>query len=106
VRGHRLDGGESFKVYPDIQNSFWFECSPTAEERFVSPDREATCDAHKIFFKFTTADASDGIHFDVRDANYVGFELLMDGHEIAHSQIWYGGSSWHPDTNVFKFENK
>jgi len=106
IREHHLDGGESFKTYPDIQDNFLFEISPTSEERFVFPGVEAECDVHKIFFKFSTSDASDGLHFDVSDASYVSFELLMDGHGIARNQIWYGKSSWHPETNVFKFENK
>lgn len=107
VRGHQLDGGESFQAYPDIRNRFWFEAlNPASLSRFVFPGLEAECDSHKIFFKLNASDGSEGIHFDVSGASYVAFELLLDGHGTARQQIWYGGSSWHPETHVFKFENK
>jgi hypothetical protein len=107
IRGHHLDGGESFQTYPEIQNRFWFEnLNPTSEERFVFAGQEAECGPHKIFFKLSASDGSEGIHFRVSGASFISFELLMDGKAIGRKQIWYGGSSWHPDSNNFKFENK
>lgn len=107
VRGHHLDGGESFQAYPEIQNNFWFESvNPGNAERFVFTGLEAECGAHKIFFKLGASEGSDGINFRVSGASFVGFDLQIDGHEVARKQIWYGGSSWHPDSNVFRFDNK
>ncbi|MDR3592539.1 MAG: hypothetical protein P4N41_23010 [Negativicutes bacterium] len=107
IRGHRLDGGESFQTYPDIQSRFWFESlNPTSEARFVFAGLEAECGPHKIFFKLSASEGSEGIHFGLAGASYVSFDLLMNGTAVSRKQIWYGGSSWHPDTNVFRFENK
>jgi hypothetical protein len=107
IRGHHLDGAESFQAYPEIGNRFWFEAaSPSGESEFVGPGREAECSATRIFFKINTADASDGICFQVAGATYISFDLQMDGRGLPRNQIWYGGSSWHPETYKFKFENK
>lgn len=107
IRGHHLDGGLSFEKYPDIKNRFWFESvNPTDTASFVFPGGEVECDSHQIVFRINTANASDGIFFQVSGAGYVGFDLQMDGRGIARKQIWYGGSSWHPETYKFKFENR
>ncbi len=108
IRGHHLDGAESFQSYPEISGRPWFEVAhPAGEAGFVAPGREAECSPSRIFFKFTTADAADGIWFQVSgNATYIGFDLQMDGRGLPRNQIWYGGSSWHPETYKFKFENK
>ncbi len=107
VRGHHLDGWESFSTYPDIQSRSWFEdLSPTGEDRYVFSGLEAECSPHKIFFKLIVSETAEGIHFGASGASYVSFDLLMDGKAIPRKQIWYGGSSWHPESNVFRFENK
>jgi hypothetical protein len=108
VRGHHLRGGESFAAYPEIRHKTWFEVgNPSSDgDRFVFPGLEAEVTPTKIFFKFNSADASDGIYFQVANASYIGFDLQMDGRGINRKQIWYGGSSWHPETYKFKFENK
>ena len=107
IRGHHLESGESFGAYPEIQNRFWFENqNPAADARHVFAGLVAESSPHKIFFKLNAAGSSEGIYFNVVGASYIGFDLQIDGHGAARNQIWYGGSSWHPENFIFKFENK
>lgn len=108
IRGHHLVGGESFSAYPEIRNKTWFESgSPSSDgDRFVFPGLEVEVAPTMITFKINTTQASDGLYFQVANASYIGFDLQMDGHGLARKQIWYGGSSWHPEMYKFKFENK
>lgn len=53
-------------------------------------------------FKFETAGGSDGLNFRINDANYVDFDLYIDGHPINHKKIHIGESSWHPYSHSFR----
>jgi hypothetical protein len=107
VRGHHLEAGETFGSYPEIQKRTWFEgLNLSGSERYLGAGLEVECDPNKITFKLTASEGSDGIHFQVSGASFVGFELLMDGRATPRKQIWYGGSSWHPEKHIFKFENR
>lgn len=107
IRGHHLDAGESFASYAEIKQRSWFEgINLSSPERYLGAGLEAECEPRSITFKFTASEGSDGLYFQVTGASFVKFELLLDGRATPRHQIWYGGSSWHPDTHIFKFENK
>jgi hypothetical protein len=103
VRGHRLEAGDSLKVYSDVQDKFWFNFSEdNVENHFAFVGREVNMENDKIHFKFDTTGGSDGLNFRVKDASFIDFDLFIDGHPIPHRKIYIGDRGWHPDSHNFK----
>lgn len=103
VRGHRLEDGDSFNIYSDIQERFWFKFSEGDDGRHFSfGGREVDLEHDKIHFKLDNAGGSDGINFRIKDASYIDFDLFVDGHPIPRSEIHIGDSGWHPVAHNFR----
>ena len=101
VRGNRLESGDSYRVNNDIKDN-WFEARHGSANRFSSAGRDVSCDNAAIRFKFDTARGSDGLNFKTSNANYVEFELFIDGKPAARRAISLGDESWHPRSYNFK----
>lgn len=103
VRGHRLEDGDSFNVYGDIQERSWFRFSEgDGNTRFAVGGREVTLEQDKIHFKFENAGGSDGLNFRIKDATYIDFVLLIDGRPIHSREIHISDSGWHPEGHHFR----
>ncbi|MDR3561189.1 MAG: hypothetical protein P4N41_24575 [Negativicutes bacterium] len=103
VRGHRLEADDSFKVYSDIQERFWFDARQSGGgNHFAVGGREVDYANDKLRFKFDTAGGSDGLNFRVENASYIDFDLFMDGRPIHPREIYLGDSSWHPQRHTFR----
>lgn len=105
VRGHRLDDGDSFNVYGDVQERSWFKFSEGDNGRFFSlSGREVNLENDKIHFKFDNAGGSDGLNFRIRDAHFIDFDLFVDGHPISHRDIFISNNGWHPMDHHFRLD--
>lgn len=103
VRGHHLEDGDSFHVYSDIQENFWFKFTEGDNgNHFSFGGREVNLENDKIHFKFDTAGGSDGLNFRIRDAHYIDFDLFVDGHPIPHREIHISDVGWHPESHHFR----
>lgn len=103
VRGHRLEDGDSFKTYEDVQEKHWFDFSfNDRENHFAFGGREVALENDKIHFKFHTAGGSDGINFHIRDASFVEFDLFVDGQPVPSREIHIGQDGRHPDSHRFR----
>lgn len=105
VRGHRLEAGDSFRVYSDIHENAWFRSSDRNDgRRFIFDGRQVDFDNSSLRFKFETTGGSDGVNFNIVNASYVEFELYVDGRPINRRQIYLGDEGWHPRGNKFRFD--
>lgn len=103
VRGHRLEEGDSFKVYSDIKEKSWFETGFNAGgKHFAVAGREVDYANDKLRFRFDTAGGSDGLNFRLERASYIDFDLFIDGHPIHPREIYIGDSGWHPERHNFR----
>jgi len=102
VRGHRLEEGDSFKVYSDIREKSWFETGQKGGNHFAIGGREVDYLADKLRFRFDTAGGSDGLNFHLENASYLDFDLFIDGRPIHPREIYIGDSSWHPLSHNFR----
>lgn len=103
IRGHRLEQGDSFKDYSEVQGRTWFDAQgKNRGNRFSIGGREVSHEGDKIRFKFETTGGSDGINFRVSNANFVAFDLYIDGHPINRKKINIGEESWHPQSPSFR----
>ena len=101
VRGSRLENGDSYRVNNDT-DEHWFEARYGSANRFSLAGRDVSCDQAEIRFKFHTFGGSDGLNFKLSDANYVEFELFIDGKAASRRSISLGDESWHPRAYNFK----
>ncbi|HBS60667.1 MAG: hypothetical protein AAGU23_03685 [Bacillota bacterium] len=61
---------------------------------------------HTLEFNFFTSRDLDGIDFEVADANWVRFDLYMDGRPISSERIYLGRHGHNPPDNTFKILNR
>lgn len=61
---------------------------------------------HTLEFNFFTTRGLDGIDFAVEDANWVRFDLYMDGRPISSERIYLGRHGHNPPHNTFKILNR
>lgn len=105
VRGHRLEAGDSFRVYSDIQENVWFRSSDRNDGRqFVLGGRQISFENDQLRFKFETEGGSDGINFRIVNASFVEFDLYEDGRPVHRRQVFIGDEGWHPRGHKFRFE--
>jgi hypothetical protein len=106
VSGHRLESDDSFKVYSDIQEHYWFKFSEgdTGKHFFVD-GRTVDLEKNRIHFSFNNTVGSDGLNFRVRDANYIEFNLFVDGRPVAPRDIHISATGWHPGAHDFRLYN-
>lgn len=103
IKGHRLEEGDSFKKYGDVKENSWFNGHDRSEgKRFFGGGRDVNYDNEQIRFKFNTTGGSDGLNFRINDANYVEFDLYMDGRPINRKAIHIGDEGWRPISNKFR----
>jgi len=105
IRGHRLEDGDSFNAYSDIQEKFWFRFSDgDSNFHFSLGGREVNIEHDKIHFKFDNSGGSDGLNFRIRDARYIDFDLFVDGQPVPRRDIFISNSNWHPYSNQFRLD--
>ena len=103
VRGHRLEQGDSFKTYEDVKGNSWFDGHGRNKgNRFSAGGRDVNYENDQIRFKFNTTGGSDGLNFRIQNANFVDFDLYIDGHPINRRAIHIGESGWHPYSHNFR----
>lgn len=106
VRGHRLEGGDSFKKYDDIREKSWFDDRNKSKGKgFSAFGRHVDYDKDQIRFKFETTSGSEGLNFRINNADYIEFDLYIDGYPINRKAIHIGENGWHPNSNKFRINN-
>lgn len=102
IRGSSLEKADSFKKTDHKENS-WFDGDRRNHgNRFAVGRHDVKYEKDQIRFKFDTDGTADGLNFRVNGADYVEFDLYMDGHPINHRAIHIGEESWHPYSNNFR----
>ena len=59
-----------------------------------------------IEFSFVTTKLDIGINFKIVDADYMNFELYMDGEKVDPRKIFIGSRNWHPDDYKFTLDHQ
>lgn len=104
VRGHNLEQGDSVRDYGEVQGRSWFDGRDRNRgNRFTIGGRDIHFENDKMNFRFNTTGGSDGLNFRISNANYVEFDLYIDGHPISRKKIHIGEESWNPQSHKFRF---
>ncbi|MCE5286083.1 MAG: hypothetical protein LLG02_09595 [Pelosinus sp.] len=103
VRGHRLENGDSFQVSESEDHRWFWEGS--GRHHFANNGRLVNLDTDKLRFSFQTNSGADGINFNIKSANYIDFDLFVDGKPVARQDIHIGNVGWHPQSNKFRLYN-
>ncbi|MBP2626079.1 MAG: hypothetical protein H6Q68_790 [Firmicutes bacterium] len=104
IKGHNLERGDYLRKDSDIQGKSWFDGrrDRNGGNHVVFGGRELNYENNQIRFKFETTGGSDGLNFRITDANYIDFDLYIDGHPISRKDIQIGENSWHPQSHRFR----
>lgn len=60
----------------------------------------------KLDFDLYTSGGTDGLDFKVKNADWIQFELLIDGHQMTSERIFLGLHGRHPRDNDFRLYNR
>lgn len=102
VRGNRLENGDTF-ILSDADHP-WFR-EDGGRRHFENNGRLVNFDNDKLQFKFETNRGSDGLSFSIKDANYIDFDLYVDGKPVPRRDIHIGDIGWHPQSHKFRIYN-